>query len=718
MFDLLFGKNKASVVPTNVPTIVSYDTEGMHYHLPADTGTQWLKTPFALDDAADLFARLDQIFLDGFGERRETEFVLPWRDVYSLLQHPELASYRDALLIPPTSQARPRLISKGALMDADFSVFLDEWVDPQGRRIEPAPKQLGCVLEVAGTCTLLPEPLHRLLDELGRFHACAPEQRTQSFKEQSFGRMRMLASRSGCPVSDYVLRTVVLTPERLRLSMERRGQADDALLEVIPGFDDAPVGWLNQFDRLPLQDSYDVPDGPALVRVVISPEVRAVLTEIKRMPGRRAYGPRAQAFVRNPFGVLGEAALGVIDADQFEKARTDAGIHFERFSPQVQRGEAGEVLCVGLHIEAPGNPLQAAQTQWFTDIAELQRFTDKLGRCLTDGSQCIHWHGHELDIEGDTPTHLVELETWWREWASAGIWTATEVLDVRHYAERIEGIGIEKPFITPVIARNDSAQNWFESNVSIGLRVQDPTSEQTVMVPLVFDDIPSLQQAVLNADRAHLPTVQLPGLKMPVPIADARNAVDALVRAQAELKSKTFKPSVNAEKSTPLPPKRLLIKRNLEDIDYSEVRADALQMPDDREPVLPLALRPDVILKPHQCVGVAWLQHLWQASPDHCRGTVLADDMGLGKTLQLLTFITSCFEADPALPPALVVAPVALLENWRNELGRFFQPADLPGISPKRHYFWTIPSKKPFTRVNHPPQYATISRQVSSTPDP
>ena len=38
MFDLLFGKNKASVVPTNVPTIVSYDTEGMHYHLPADTG--------------------------------------------------------------------------------------------------------------------------------------------------------------------------------------------------------------------------------------------------------------------------------------------------------------------------------------------------------------------------------------------------------------------------------------------------------------------------------------------------------------------------------------------------------------------------------------------------------------------------------------------------------------------------------------------------------
>jgi SNF2 family DNA or RNA helicase len=46
--------------------------------------------------------------------------------------------------------------------------------------------------------------------------------------------------------------------------------------------------------------------------------------------------------------------------------------------------------------------------------------------------------------------------------------------------------------------------------------------------------------------------------------------------------------------------------------------------------------------------------------------------------LQLLTFMASCFENDPALPPALVVAPVALLENWRNELERFFLPGTLP----------------------------------------
>lgn len=69
------------------------------------------------------------------------------------------------------------------------------------------------------------------------------------------------------------------------------------------------------------------------------------------MPGRRATGPRAEAFVRNPFAVLGESAEQVIDPEQFEKAREEAGIRFEQFTPHVERGEFGEVHRVGLMVE-------------------------------------------------------------------------------------------------------------------------------------------------------------------------------------------------------------------------------------------------------------------------------------------------------------------------------------------------------------------------------
>lgn len=593
-----------------------------------------------------------------------------------MLRHPEFGAYRDALLIPAETVARPRLASKGALMDADFSILLDEWVDGQGRPIQPVPKLKGRVLQSSAGNTLLPESLHHLLDELAWFHATPAAQRDLPFKEQSFGRIRRLAASADCPVSDYVARTIVLTPERLRLSMEQRGEAEGKVVEVIPGFDEAPAHWLNLFDRLPLQDSYDVPDGPSLVRVVVSPEVKSVLAEIKRMPGRRAIGSRAEAFVRNPFAMLGEGAEAVIDPEQFDQAREDAGIRFEQFTPIVERGEFGEVRRIGLLVEAIGRDDQDAETLWFLHPDDLQRFVGKLGRCLDDGSQCITWLRRELEIVGDTTSHLADLEQWCREWASPHLWTAAEVLDLSHYSDRVESIGVEKPFVTPVIARNDEGNGWFEGNVSIGVKVEDPAGGPPTFVPLNFDEVPTLQQAVKAAEVAGQVAVHLPGLRNPVPIQDARKAVAALLQAQIQLRDKSFKSS--GEKADTGPKNRLVIKRNLEEVDYTESRAESLLMPSNREPNIPRSLRPEITLKPYQRIGVAWLQHLWDASPNRCRGTVLADDMGLGKTLQLLTFITSCFEADPSLPPALVVAPVALLENWRNELDRFFVPGTLP----------------------------------------
>jgi SNF2 family DNA or RNA helicase len=75
------------------------------------------------------------------------------------------------------------------------------------------------------------------------------------------------------------------------------------------------------------------------------------------------------------------------------------------------------------------------------------------------------------------------------------------------------------------------------------------------------------------------------------------------------------------------------------------------------------------------------MQHLWRLSPSSCRGALLADDMGLGKTIQLLTFIAACLEDDPGMDPVLVVAPVALLENWQEEIDKFFLPGALPVLT-------------------------------------
>ena len=632
--------------------------------------------PFAYGESGDLGARLAQLDTEGLGERRDTDFFLPWADVYATLRDADLGAQRDALNLPPDTAARPRILSRGAVSDPDFTLLLDGWADAQGKPLQPAPKLLGAALQLGSGFELLPEKVWQLLDFLREFHATPAEGRSRIFKEAMLGRVRRLASESGCQVSDYVARTIILTPDRLRLSMRSRRAGDMNTVEVIPAFDEAPARWLERFDRLPLQGSYDVPDGASLVRVVVSPELRQVLAEIKAMPGRRVSGPRAEAFVRNPFALLGETASKVIDLAQVEQARQDAGIRFERFTPHVEHGPQAEVQRVGLLVQPIGTDDAEAEVVWFDQPPDLSRFLGRLRRRIDQGAQCCFWTGHELEIEGDTAGHLAQLEAWHRAWSQPQLWTAAELFDLSNYSPRVESFGLERPFVVPVVAKPPGAGDWFDGEVAAGVRVLDPVTGATTLVPIHFDEIPSLQAAVAAAESAGDVAVALPGLQRPVPITDAKNALAALALAHAQIKSQVFAPDQPASEARPR--KRLVLKRNLEDIDYTEERAVALQMPPGHAAVLPAAMRAEVQLKPHQHEGIAWLQHLWSMSPTHCRGTVLADDMGLGKTLQLLAFMASCFEADPTLQPALVVAPVALLENWRMELEKFFRPGTLP----------------------------------------
>jgi len=297
--------NVAGMASAAAHSLVSANSEGLTFAAPGGSVSDWLAMPFAFGADADLGARLAQIYTEGLGERRETEFVIPWDQLYEVLSSPEFGDQREALRIPPDSPLRPQVMTRNAVSDPNFAFQLDGWIDKQGKAAQPQPKVSGAVLETPDGPQLLPRAVWQLLQAVREFHAMPADQRSRSFNEQLLGRVRTLAQQSGCPTSDYVTRTIVLTPERLQLGMRQAVLADDMrTVEVIPSFDDAPQRWLERFDALPLQDSYDVPDGASLVRVVLSPEVRQVLGEIKAMPGRRASGARAEAFVRNPMAVL------------------------------------------------------------------------------------------------------------------------------------------------------------------------------------------------------------------------------------------------------------------------------------------------------------------------------------------------------------------------------------------------------------------------------
>ena len=84
-------------------------------------------------------------------------------------------------------------------------------------------------------------------------------------------------------------------------------------------------------------------------------------------------------------------------------------------------------------------------------------------------------------------------------------------------------------------------------------------------------------------------------------------------------------------------------------------------------PDVPTPANLQASLRPYQQQGLNWLQFL----REHGLNGILADDMGLGKTLQTLAHVLIEKEAGRLTRPALIVAPVSLMGNWRREAERF-----------------------------------------------
>ncbi|KAI0070755.1 hypothetical protein K474DRAFT_702536 [Panus rudis PR-1116 ss-1] len=72
-----------------------------------------------------------------------------------------------------------------------------------------------------------------------------------------------------------------------------------------------------------------------------------------------------------------------------------------------------------------------------------------------------------------------------------------------------------------------------------------------------------------------------------------------------------------------------------------------------------------ITLMPHQAIGVAWMLDKEQGP---LKGGVLADEMGLGKTIQMIAVIATNRSKDALRKSTLIVAPMALLDQWAEEI--------------------------------------------------
>lgn len=625
-------------------------SDGVHFHTGgAPAPKDALATSLA---SAEVGSLLDQLTDEDMASAGSGGYSMTWEQVHELLRSRVYASSRALLQLPPSSPLLPRLTSQGSLTDAHFTITVSGWCDEQGNS-RPVEALVGSVARCGGKLGLLSAQVWRLLEALNSFADRPAQQRDAQATRRHWGIIRRLAVEADAHLDDFLVRSVVLTPDKLDLAFRKSSVGATSIVEVFPVFDGAPDRWLEFFDKVPsVPEHFNIPTKAGAVHVALTEPVREVLAEIKRWPGRRAAGARAEAFLLNPFAALGEAASEVIDSEQFAAAKDRAGIHFERFRPYVVADATGFPSDIGIDIDTQDG---ARIRRPFESDQRLRDFIAALDQRLQRGLQLLAWDEYELELDGDAPTHLAALQVALnlRDKPTIVI-SRNGVFDLSSYSDRIVGIGEADDFISAYIVKKPDDEGWF--------RPAPLTSPQTDRnVPLPPEEQPNTAADNAAAKEAGENTVGIPGDTRPLP-------VDAFEQTRVAPASEDA-----LGDAQPRRPRTLLIKGNIDAVDHRETREELLSgTPDTME--RPSALKQTVALRQHQVAGIARLQHLFRLSPGHCRGVLLADDMGLGKTLQVLTFMAWALEREPALPPALIVAPVSLLDNWQEEIDRFFEP--------------------------------------------
>lgn len=237
--------------------------------------------------------------------------------------------------------------------------------------------------------------------------------------------------------------------------------------------------------------------------------------------------------------------------------------------------------------------------------------------------------------------------------------TADEPLS---FSDRVREIGIHRPKVYPFISPYKS--EWIP-----GIIVEDKDGKRAKIAVKSNQELNELKGLIKRAKKLGEETVTWKNGELPV-----REVERFLPFIENQLKRRKKQRGPNGNLEPPV----LIIEENIEDSGYVKPTPN----PPANEPFphlleFPPNLKQEFKLLPHQEEGLAWAQQLWEKKYP---GGLLADDMGLGKTLQVLCFLEWHHAKNRTHQPYLIVAPIALLENWQSEYPKFFDNGSLDFI--------------------------------------
>lgn len=222
-------------------------------------------------------------------------------------------------------------------------------------------------------------------------------------------------------------------------------------------------------------------------------------------------------------------------------------------------------------------------------------------------------------------------------------------IETERFADRVRDVG---EWTAPVLPWIKIAPQDWGAPTSAGVRIGG------VDIPLDKEALTSAVSSMRAAIEGGMRQAQVGGKDIPATKSNLK-ALEQLQRAVEQRETGKAAPDEKAGESTQV----LIIETNFDETSFSRVSVGTRA----GTPSLPGGLKTSP--KPHQVVGIEWLQRHWVGGS---RGVLLCDDMGLGKTFQALAFCQWLRElmdrGEVERKPLLLVAPVGLLRNWEAEI--------------------------------------------------
>jgi len=659
---------------------------------------------------------LAQLVADKIATINDSKIEFPWNQLYDLLTDIEHRDSLYLLSLPQTDYSVPMLGESGTVADKFFRLRIDGWRDISGRLIGSR-KCIGGAFVDGTSCTLQTKETWNLIDFIRRHNGFEDHSRSQSQNENLWGEARKLALSAKAELSPYLSSTIVLIPSLLKMRYVRAQALGTSVVTIEPYFDGAPEEWISKFDSFKfIPEHSDFSTSTGKTRIIFPEAIRDVLSVIKtQFDGRKVAGSKAEAFLRNPFAYLGEAASKVLDEQQIQEAKEEAGIYSTSLSlfPDIQKGIIESVTAtIYQNIE---DGMGKADRSLISNTHEFQLLIDEIDSALTEERQFFTWRNFVIDVDGYLYQTLENARGWFNVWKDQvkNFIDFNDIYALGNYGERIEGIGFAKPIYSAYIKKEGGDDSSWAPTPLISISLVPGSPPVFIAVDEIW--IKEFEAKIEQAKASGIDKVADPRLPIPLSIVDAISLVNELKTLLGIIEITPEPPTGPTPPAPPGPPspepptgptppappgppspeppigptpepnppsgkgrkETLLVKVNITQLDYTETDLEAmreaiLKVPEGFSAQLPNDLKNEIKLKKHQLAGLAWMQYLYSKSPEYCRGALLADDMGLGKTLQILSLLSWFYERNPDAPPSLIVAPPVLMQNWKNEAKNFF----------------------------------------------